>query len=115
MKSFGVFCLLAAVSLIWCTSTATARPPYHKEFQDVYKESKITAAAKKAKCNNCHYGKKKANRNDYGKALSKHLSKELYNKLKGDKPKLAKTIREALEKVLKENLKGFHEIIKALE
>ena len=102
MKSFGIFCLLALVSLIWCTSTATARPPYKKEFDATYKESKIADAAKKAKCNNCHYGKKKTMRNDYGKALSKHLSKKLYNKLKGNKPKLAETVREALKKVLTE-------------
>ena len=102
MKRFGAFCLLAAVALVWSTSTARARPQYKKEFDAVYKDSKIAAAAKEAKCNNCHYGKSKKNRNDYGKALSKHLSKKVYNELKKDKPALAKKVRESLQAVLKE-------------
>jgi len=106
MKRIVVFCLLALVSLIWNASTATARPQYKKEFDAVYKESQIADAAKAAKCNNCHYGKTKKNRNDYGTALSKHLSKVLYKKLKGDKPALAKKVREALKAVLDKESSG---------
>ena len=105
MKRYGAFCLLAAVALVWTTSSATARPQYKKEFDAIYvkdKDSKIAAAAKEAKCNNCHYGKSKKNRNDYGKALSKHVNKKVFNQLKKNKAALAKKVQDALKAVLKE-------------
>ena len=102
MKKFGALCLLAAVALVWSTSSATARLPYRNAFLDVIKDSKIHATAKKESCKNCHYGKSKKNRNDFGMALSKHLNKKLYDQLKKNKPALAKKVREAVEAVLNE-------------
>jgi len=105
MKKAGLIMLcglLAAVFIGWSQS-ASARPQYKKEHDAKYKDSKIAGALKEAKCNACHYGKSKKNRNDYGKALEKSgLSKKSYTELKSDKPALAKHVKEALEKVLKE-------------
>ena len=50
-----------------------ARPKYLKSFAT--KDSGVAAQAKKVKCGVCHVGKKKKNRNDYGKALAKALKK----------------------------------------
>ena len=53
---------------------AQARPQYLKwwlkEFPDVAKKNNLKASS----CNVCHVGAKKANRNDYGKALTKALA-----------------------------------------
>lgn len=71
---------------------AKARPGYMKAF--IKKYPTVAAAAKKAKCGTCHFGKSKKNRNDYGKALGKHIGK------KNQKDK--KAIDAALEKAAKE-------------
>ena len=89
--------------LVGFSGTADARPQYNKEHDEMHKESKNAEELKAAKCNKCHFGKKKADRNDYGKALIKlGLTEEKYKAEKGDKEAFAKTIQEALKKVLKE-------------
>jgi len=67
------FALLGAV-LLTNGNRAEARPQYLKAFATKYKN--LTAQAKKVKCNVCHFGKKKKNRNDYGEALMKHVGKK---------------------------------------
>jgi hypothetical protein len=81
---------------------ATARPQYFKQFQAHYKDSDVLAAAKKEKCLTCHFGKKKKDRNDYGKALSKHLTKKQFSVIKKNKNVLTEKITEALKLVEKE-------------
>ncbi|MFQ5733547.1 MAG: hypothetical protein ACE5KM_16535, partial [Planctomycetaceae bacterium] len=55
-------------------NSAEARPNYFsKGF--VKKYPKLAGQAKKAKCYVCH-GKKKKNRNDYGKAVMKYIGKK---------------------------------------
>lgn len=65
---------MLGVMLLSSTNTAEARPQYLKAFAAKY--PKLAAQAKKAKCNVCHFGKKKTNRNDYGKAVSKGFKKK---------------------------------------
>jgi cytochrome c553 len=104
MKKFCIFAVFALAAIImngFSVDVASGRPQYRAQFQKHYKESKIAEAAKEAKCNVCHYGKKKKDRNDYGVALSKHLSKEIFTKLKRDKEALNKKVDEALEAVEK--------------
>lgn len=65
--------LLFSVSLCAGPQPALARPKYLKAFATKYKN--LLAQAKKQKCNVCHYGKTKKNRNDFGQALMKHVGK----------------------------------------
>jgi len=71
---------------------------FSDEFKAVYvKEgTPLAAEVETAKCNVCHKGKSKKNRNVYGEALSKLLDK------KEDKANKDK-IRQALETVAKES------------
>ncbi|REK19610.1 MAG: hypothetical protein DWQ37_00670 [Planctomycetota bacterium] len=98
-------CLLALVGLaagilLARIESAHAVPPFKKEFETKYvkkspsspAEEALVVAVKKAKCNVCHKGKKKKDRNAYGDALAELLDK------KADAKNTAK-IQEALEKV----------------
>ena len=73
-----------------------------KQFSDEFKEmyvkegSPLAAEVETAKCNVCHVGKSKKDRNAYGEALAKLLDK------KEDKDNVEK-IRQALETVAKES------------
>jgi hypothetical protein len=99
---------LAAVGALLLASAnqADARPQYFKAFTGKY--SSVKSQATKVKCNVCHFGKKKTNRNDWGKAVMKHVGKK--------NQKDPKAIDAALEKAEKEkNAKGvtFGSLIKA--
>jgi hypothetical protein len=105
MKKAGILtlCSLVAAMLVGFVGTVDARPDYKKVHDAMYKGSAIEGALADAKCNACHFGKKKADRNDYGMAITKAgLTKENYNAKKGDKEAFAKEIAEVLEKVLEE-------------
>ena len=102
MKKAGILALCGVATLLFgLAGTADARPDYKKAHDAKHAGSKIESALKDAKCNACHYGKKKSNRNDYGKALIKAgLTEEAYKELKkSDKPAYEKLIKEAIEKV----------------
>src|SRR5687768_4265742 len=77
-KSFAMFvCGVAALSL--AAPPAMALPFFKEQFDAKYTKSgsaDLKAAADEAKCNVCHYGTNKKNRNSYGVALSKHLKKD---------------------------------------
>lgn len=118
MKKIGLLAVtsIAAIGLFLLQSgTANARPDYNKQFQETYKESKVIDAAKKAKCNTCHYGKSKKNRNDFGKALGKHLTKDVYKTRNKDKEAFKKKIVEALKAVEKEKATGGETFGKLIE
>lgn len=93
---------LAAFGLVIATA-ASAREAYAiKQFADQFKEvyvkdgTPLAAEVETAKCNVCHKGKSKKDRNAYGEALAKLLDK------KEDKDNKDK-IRQALETVAKES------------
>ena len=83
-----------ALILSLAHSPAEAIPPFQKEFVKMYAPpgSPLAAKVKKVKCNICHKGKKKKNRNAYGEALAKLLDR------KKDKKNVEK-IRKALKTV----------------
>lgn len=97
----AVCCTLLAVFGL-AISSARAIAPFKKEFDEKYvkkapatdAEKSLAAAVGEAKCNVCHYGKSKKNRNTYGQALAKELTKK-------DGKDLAK-IHAALDKVAAE-------------
>lgn len=119
MKKVGILtlCGVVAAMLVGLAGTADARPNYKKAHDAKYKDSPIAEALAEAKCNVCHYGKKKADRNDYGEALVKiGLTEENFKAKKDQKEAFEKEIEEALEKVLKEKSKSgetFGDLIKA--
>jgi hypothetical protein len=97
-------CLLALVgftvgTLLARLPLATAVEPFKKEFDAKYvkkdgttdAEKNFAAAAEKAKCNVCHVGKSKKNRNEYGKALGQLITKK--------DGKNVEKIQEAMDKV----------------
>jgi len=90
---FGV--VLAAASQ---AREAFAIKQFADQFKDVYvKEgTPLAAEVEAAKCNVCHKGKSKKDKNSYGEALAKLLDK------KEDKENVEK-IREALATVAKES------------
>lgn len=99
MKKFALSTLLGLFALAVLVSNAAARPDYKKASDMKFEESPIAEKVKEAKCNLCHFGKTKKNRNDYGIALSKHINKETYTEMKSDKPALIKKVGEALDKL----------------
>ena len=73
-KRLAFLGLTVAVAMILASQDqAEARPKYLIGFAKAYPS--VAAQAKKVKCGVCHVGKKKKNRNDYGKALAKALKK----------------------------------------
>lgn len=95
-----VVCGFVAGTLLARIESAHAVAPFKKEFEAKYvkadpstpEEKALAAAVGQAKCNVCHVGKKKKDRNAYGEALSVLLDKKKDMK---DKAK----IQAALDKV----------------
>jgi hypothetical protein len=96
--SFRLAILGLSLAVAGSTREAFAIKQFSDEFKEVYvKEgTPLAAAVEEAKCNVCHKGKSKKDRNAYGEALAKLLDK------KEDKTNKEK-IRQALETVAKES------------
>ena len=90
----GVMGIVVAVGVAASGGQAFAIKQFSDEFKAMYVEDGTPLAAEvdKAKCNVCHVGKSKKDRNAYGQALSDLLDK------KEDKSNKEK-IRQALETV----------------
>ncbi|MFM7251131.1 MAG: hypothetical protein ACKO5R_14630 [Planctomycetaceae bacterium] len=101
MKRGGAVLVMAVVACVACA----ARPALAiKQFQDEFKaayvkadssdpaEKALAAAVEGAKCNVCHKGKEKKDRNAYGEALAAILDKK-------EDAKNVDKIRKALETV----------------
>ncbi|HET6326324.1 MAG TPA: hypothetical protein VFG04_16745 [Planctomycetaceae bacterium] len=67
--------VLAVAGIVFLTSAqAEARPQYLRVWMDTYPDVAQKNNVKTTlKCNVCHFGAKKTNRNDYGKAIVKAL------------------------------------------
>ncbi|MCO6457260.1 MAG: hypothetical protein J5I93_18335 [Pirellulaceae bacterium] len=122
MKKLGLFAILVLFVLGLSARPALALPVFDKFFKKHYVEGKGNAAleesVKEAKCNVCHYGTSKKNRNDYGMALSDLLDKDNYKTARvNEEPDVVdKELKEAFEKVEKMKSTGgavFGELIKA--
>jgi hypothetical protein len=90
--------LLIAVPVLFALiSTAGAVPLFYnelkKDYLDSLKDKKFVEAVEKddVKCLMCHQGKQKKNRNDFGKVVSKLLTKK-----DKDKEKIATALKKAL-------------------
>jgi hypothetical protein len=113
--------LLAVVlaSLFSLSRPSQARPLYPPLFIEEYKDNAdVVKAATEAKCNVCHdaAGKSKKDRNEYGKALTKHMPNAAeFKMLMGNKPALKARVSAALKATEKEKNaagKTFGDIIK---
>jgi hypothetical protein len=122
MKNFCllVLCGFVVGTLLGRLESAYAIAPFKKEFDDKYvkkdpatpEEKALAAAVSEAKCNVCHVGKNKKDRNAYGEALNALLDRKTDMK---DKAK----IQAALDKVAEQksnpndpNAPTFGELIK---
>ncbi|HUY91185.1 MAG TPA: hypothetical protein VMV10_20775 [Pirellulales bacterium] len=101
MKKALFVLLFAAVALGVKPNSAKAVKPFFDEFKAKYVkvdgdagDKEFAALVDKAKCNVCHFGKEKKNRNDYGKALDKLLDKKKDIK---DKVKIQKALDTVAE------------------
>jgi hypothetical protein len=103
MKKLFALVLCGSVALglfVLGPKSAEAIPQFKTEFDKLYvkkdstdpKDKALAEAVGKVKCNVCHVGKSKKDRNAYGEELSKLLDK------KTDKKNVEK-IKQALEKV----------------
>jgi hypothetical protein len=100
--------------------SASALPPFNKEWMAKYKDgsknAKFVEAIDTAKCNVCHEGESKKMKNEYGKAVGKYLTKAKYNEIKEDEAAAKKYILEGLQKAEAEKNgggKSFGEMMKA--
>jgi hypothetical protein len=117
------FCLslvcLALVALV--AAPAWAIPPFNDAFKKAYVKDGTPLADKVAaeKCNVCHMGKEKKDKNEFGKVVGKYLKKADFT---GDNKKYdpksdegQKAMAEGLEKALAEKSAGgktYGELIK---
>lgn len=106
MKKMGLLLLLAvaAVAVVGLsTDRASAVPAFNKQWLATYEKSPAIEAAKEAKCNLCHVpDEKKTVRNAYGATLTKFVTKDDYNNLKGDADALKAKLEDAFKKAAAE-------------
>lgn len=86
MKNFFllILCGFVAGTMLARIESAHAIAPFKKEFEEKYvksdpstpEEQSLAVAVKEAKCNVCHVGKDKKDRNAYGDALDALLDKK---------------------------------------
>jgi hypothetical protein len=124
MRKQYVIGWLTALALVALVGSTLALPPFDKEWKGKYVEGNknegFVKAAGEAKCNVCHdpATKSKKDHNVYGKVVKKYLTKNDYNKIKGDKEAALKYILDGLDKAAAEkdgNGKTYGDKIKAGE
>jgi hypothetical protein len=98
MKRVGLTLLLGVFLMGVSAKSAFAVPDLCKQFLDTYKDAAFIEDAKTAKCNICHFGKSKKNKNDFGVALSKLITKDDCKALKAES---AEKLKEAIEAAFK--------------
>ena len=120
MKKVCVCLILGLIALSVSLESASALPPFNKEWLAKYKEGNSNAsfveAVDTAKCNVCHEGTSKKMHNAYGKVVQKYLTKAKYNEIKEDEAAAKKYIIEGLQKAEGEKGgagKSYGEVIKA--
>lgn len=101
---------LAVVLMNLGEDRVQARPLYLKQF--IVSNKNLEKQAKKAKCNVCHYGKKKKNRNDFGQALAKEFAKNKKKKNEKDVKIIKEVFKKAAKKKSSVKGKTFGDLIK---
>jgi hypothetical protein len=102
MKKVCVCLVMALVAMGFSMQSASALPPFNKEWVAKYNADGKNAAYNDAKCNVCHAGESKKMKNEYGKAIGKFLTKAKYNEIKDDSAAAQKYILEGFEKTAAE-------------
>ena len=116
MKKVCACLVLLVAGLVWSMQSASALPPFNKEWVAKYNPGDKNAAFAEAKCNVCHAGESKKMKNEYGKAVGKYLTKAKYNEIKEDETAAKKYIAEGLQKAEGEKGgagKSYGELLKA--
>ncbi|HUE71691.1 MAG TPA: hypothetical protein VMP01_12465 [Pirellulaceae bacterium] len=122
MKKIVVTFCLAAFAAAVLVSPALALPPFSKEWTGKYvegnKNETFVKAVGEAKCNVCHdaASKSKKDKNEYGKAVGKFLTKAEFDKVKADMEAAKKLIQEGLAKAEAEKTasgKTYGDLLKA--
>jgi hypothetical protein len=90
--------MLILVVVGWSVQSASALPPFNKEWVARYNEGDKVAVFTEAKCNVCHEGTSKKMKNEYGKVVGKYLTKAKYNEIKEDEGAAKKYILDGLQK-----------------
>ena len=98
---------LASVSSLTTAIPAGARQEYNRVFWKAYQDE-LGKYAETTRCNVCHYGAEKKNRNDYGKAVGAALGKTGVK----DADKIRHALTEAAEKKNAAEGKTFGDLIK---
>lgn len=125
MKRVAMFaCGLVATACM--ASPALALPVFKSAFEEYYNlkepqtdaEKSLAAAVGEAKCNTCHKGKSKKERNAYGDELHKYLEKDNFKKerVTAEPAKVKEEIEAALKKAEEGAAAGgktFGELLKA--
>ena len=118
----SLVCLLALLAI--GASPALAVPAFNEAFKKAYLKdgTPLTEKVAEVKCNVCHKGKEKKEKNEFGVAVGKYLKKgDFAGETKKWDPKSEegqKVLAEGLEKALQEKSssgKTFGELIKANE
>ena len=95
----------AMLCVCFAALAAEARPKYYAEFKKMYPD---VEGVSEAKCNVCHMGKKKKNKNDYGKAYGMVLGEENCK----DSDKIKDSLKKAEEKDSKVEGKTYGDLLK---
>lgn len=98
MKKVCVCLVLGLVAAGFSLNSASALPPFNKEWVEKYNPGETNASFKEAKCNVCHEGTSKKMKNEYGKAIGKYLTKAKYGEVKDDEAAAKKYILEGFAK-----------------
>jgi len=117
MKKVCVCVVVCLIGLAWSMQSASALPPFNKEWVAKYNQGEKNAAFNEAKCNVCHVpDENKKMKNEYGKAVGKFLSKKKYTEIKEDEAAAKKYILEGLQKAEAEkgpSGKSYGDLLKA--
>ena len=112
MKKLAVLLAVSAVTFIATAEKAQAIPAFAKAFTERYvstsKNADFVATVKEKKCNLCHFGTSKKNKNDFGKAVAKHFKKTNYSstRVREEAAAVKKEFDDGLKKVLRPSQPG---------
>ena len=116
MKKVCICVVVCLIAVAWSMQSASALPPFNKEWVAKYNPGEKYSTYVEAKCNVCHTGMSKKEKNEYGKAVGKYLTKAKYNAIKEEEAKAKAYILEGLQKVEGEKSSGgktYGELLKA--
>lgn len=115
MKRFIVVGVAVASVFGWSASSVEAIAPFKQAFQKKYVDEsgneEFKAAFKEASCNVCHLkGKKKEERNEYGKALDELIEGNANKRIQEAKKINDDELKKVTDQVLEELEKAFEKV-----